>query len=449
MSLTISTLSQSQIQSLLTAETQQLERPVTNWQNQIKTDQAMISSWGQIGGALSTLSSDLAALQNPASINDRAATSSDTTVATVTAGIGAVVGRYTLTNVAPAQAQSIYSATYASTTTSLGAGAGTLTFTLAAGGSETVSVAAGNATLSGIAQAVNAVSGGSVTASVVGGSGGYRLVLSGAATGAASAFTVSGTGSLAGLTYAASGSSNTFTLATAASDASLDTNGVPVTSATNTLTHAIPGVTVTLSGPGSTTVDVSASASSLSSMVSSIVSDFNAAVQAVQSATAFGGTGAQATANGPLLGNFTATDIGNQLGSAVSGLSVDGLSTRDAGLMLGKDGALTFDSGAFAAAYASNPAAVDGLVSALDTALNNVVQPATGSSVTGTVAEQTSALNQNVTGLDDEISQETDFVNQQILNDANQYSDLLNAQSQYSTWSAYLDAIFPGATSSG
>lgn len=448
MTTTITSLSQSQIQSLLTAETQQLEQPITTWQNQIKADQAQISAWGQIGGALTSLSSATGAIQDPTTFNNRGASSSDTSVAVVSAAAGAALGTYQLTNVQPAQAQSIYSGAYASTTTSLGSGSGALTFTLAGGGTETVSVASGDATLEGVASAINAASGGGVTASVVGGSSGYRLVLTGATTGANSAFSVSGTGSLSGLAYVFGGASNTFTQATAASDASLNINGVPVTDSTNTLTQAIPGVTLTLAGAGSADVSVSVNSDTLSTAVSTVVSGFNSAMAAIQSATAFGGVNSS-NGNGPLLGNFSATDLATQLGSAVSTLSSGGLSARDIGITFNKDGSLSFDSGAFASAYASNPDTVNGLVSELSSQVSSVTQPAIGSSTTGTVAEQTNALNQSVTGINQEISQETVFINQQIQNSASQFSELINAQSKYSTWNSYLDAIFSGSSGSG
>lgn len=443
---TINTLSQSQIKSLLTAETKQLEQPVKNWQAQIKVDQTQISAWGQIGGALTTLASDTAAIQNPTSFNNRAASSSAQSVATVSVTRGAALGTYQLSQVQPSQSQSVYSQIYASDSTSLGSGAGTLSFTLASGQTETVSVGAGGATLAGIVEAVNTQSGGDVQASLVGGSSGYRLVLSSVATGASSAFSMSGTGSLAGPLYSAGGSSNTFSLATAGSDASMDVNGIPISNADNQFTQAIPGATVTVTGAGSSSVAITQSGSRLASAVSTVIGDVSSAVQAVQSATAFDPGGAKG--NGPLLGNFSANDIANELQGAVSGLSAGGVSARDAGIKVNSDGSIAFDSGTFASAYQANPQAVESLVSALYTQLHAVTQSTVGSTVTGTVAEQTHTLNSSVKNLKGEITQETRFVNAQVQNDANAYGNLLNVQSQYSQWNNYLSAIFNQSGSS-
>lgn len=445
MSLTLTTLSQSQVQSLLSAETTQLEQPIVNWQSQITADQAMISSWGTIGGALTTLQKDVGSLQDPTQFNDRSATSSDTSVATASATNAAATGTYQLTNVQPAAAQSVYSSAYASPSASLGAGSGALTITLASGTAETVNVTAAGATLSGVVAAINSASNGQVTASIVGGSGGDRLVIAGNTTGAAAAFSVAGTGSLSGLTYSTGGAGNAFTLATAAGDASMNVNGVPVSNATNTFADAIPGATITVAGTGSSTVQVSASADAMSSAMNTVVGDYNAAVAAVQKATAFNGSNSK-TPNGPLLGNFSAADIASQLGGAVSTLSFGGLSANAAGISLNKDGSLTFSASDFASAYASNPSALNGLVGELYTQLNNVLQPAIGSTVTGTVAEQTNALNQTVTGLNQEIAQETTSINAQIENDANAYSAMENAQSTYGSWNDYLDAITSGSS---
>ena len=68
------------------------------------------------------------------------------------------------------------------------------------------------------------------------------------------------------------------------SDASLNIDGIPVSSASNTVTGAIPGVTLNLQGAAAGTqvvLNVAADTSQISSAVSQFVSDYNAALSAV------------------------------------------------------------------------------------------------------------------------------------------------------------------------
>jgi flagellar hook-associated protein 2 len=104
------------------------------------------------------------------------------------------------------------------------------------------------------ANAINAEADSPVTASVVQTAPGqYRLVLTGRSSGAANAFTV--TSSLtggAGLTFTDTNGNNTYgddaaDLAVVASNASFTVNNIPVTSATNEIENAVPGVLLTLS----------------------------------------------------------------------------------------------------------------------------------------------------------------------------------------------------------
>jgi flagellar hook-associated protein 2 len=104
------------------------------------------------------------------------------------------------------------------------------------------------------ANAINAQANSPVTASVVQTAPGqYRLVLTGRSSGAANAFTV--TSSLtggAGLAFTDTNGNGTYgddaaALAVAASNASFTVNNIPVTSATNDVENAVPGVLLTLS----------------------------------------------------------------------------------------------------------------------------------------------------------------------------------------------------------
>lgn len=445
MTSTISTLSQTQIASLLQSEQSQLSQPINNWTAQIKSDQTQLSAWGKVAGAMSSLDSAVNAISDPTSFDNRSATSSDQSVATATVKRGASAGSYSLSNVKLAQTESLYSNTYASGSTSMGSSSGSLVFNFGSGSSETVKVSAGSMTLKGVAQAINQVSGGRVTANLVGGTGGERLVLTGNQTGSSQSFAVSGKGGLSQFQYASGGgSSNTLTQARAARDATLNVNGVPLSSASNTLTGAIPSGSVTLSGSGSTTVSVAVDASKLSQTTAGVINKLNSAVKLINKETAFSsgsGSGSSSSKSGPLLGDYSASNMANKLESAVSGLSTNGLSGRDMGITVNKDGTVSFDSGSFNSAYKSNPSGVENLVKQLYTQVQAVTSTATNSAKNGIVDEQKSSLNNTINSLQNQIQQQNQFVQSQMQIYQQQYTQLLNTQQNYTLYNNYLNLM--------
>src|SRR5262249_19173242 len=138
----------------------------------------------------------------------------------------------------------------------------------------TVNVASGPSSLSGIAAAIDQADTG-VTATVVFDGANYHLVLTGGATGAANAFTVSGTGRLSRLRYGA-GVSGGLSETQTATNATFSLNGLNITSGSNAISHVIPGVSLTLASSGSATVTVSQSVSGLDQAAQGVVQALNA-----------------------------------------------------------------------------------------------------------------------------------------------------------------------------
>lgn len=458
----ISQLSQTQITSLMGSEQAQLNQPIVVWETQVKSDQALLSAWGAIAGAMSSLASAASAISDPTSFDNRTAASSDTSVATATVQRDAPAGTYSLSAVKMAQSQELYSGNYASASAAMGTGSGSLTFSFGSGSTETVSVSSADMTLSGVAQAINEVAGGKVSASIVGGTSGERLVVTGDTTGSSQSFSVTGAGALSALHYTLGGSSSgAMTVARAARNASLSVNGVPISSSTNTLTTAVPSGSVTLAGSGSTTVSVGVDATPLGQAVSSVVSKLNNAVATIQKQTAYNAGSSSAAgssskkANGPLLGNYTATSLSTELLGAVSGLSTTGLSAADIGITIGNNGAVSFDSGTFASAYQSNPSGVDTLVSQLYAQVNAITTAAVGSSTgssgstSGIINAQQNSLNNSVKNLQAEITQQSAFVKAQLQIYADQFTQLEQSQSSLSVTSSYLSLLTGSGSSNG
>jgi len=155
---------------------------------------------------------------------------------------------------------------------------------------------------------------------------------------------------------------------TAGSDARARVDGVLVTSATNTISGAVAGVTLSLqqAEPG-TTIEVA------------VARDVDAAVKAVQAfATAFNGVAAfvkqQSATGGPLASNGTLRATLQQLKQALlsdqTGLPAGAAFARGAlvGVALTRSGTLEVDADALKAALASNPADVKALFAAAGSA---------------------------------------------------------------------------------
>ncbi|TFV66293.1 hypothetical protein E4P40_25555 [Blastococcus sp. CT_GayMR20] len=130
-------------------------------------------------------------------------------------------------------------------------------------------------------------------------------------------------------------------------------NGVVATSATNTFTDIMPGVSVTITTPGgaSTTVSVASDADAVAAKMQTLVDAVNAAANTVRTYTsnAKGSTAA-------LKGDFSVTSLGSQLLDAVSTSVGVGGAPITVGLSLTRDGKVTFDKAKFATALKDTPA---------------------------------------------------------------------------------------------
>jgi flagellar hook-associated protein 2 len=448
----VTTLGSAQISSEIAQVEARLQAPVTQLQNEQATDKAEISAWGAISGTVSSLSTSLAGISDISTINNRSAASTLTTVATATAANTAATGTYSLTNVQLAKAQEIYSNVLGSGGASLGTGSGALTFTLKNGKTEQVQVGSGSLTLNGVASAINKVAGG-VKASVIGSANGSRLVLQSSATGSSQAFSVSGTGPLAKFDYS-SASAGSFTNPQPASNAKFSINGVPVTATSNTISTAVSGVTISLTGSGATTLTVSSSPGAIASVLGSVASNLNAAVAAIAKQIAYAPAAASATSSagtaGPLLGNFTATDLSQQLLTAVSGAAASGATSNTIGLSVSSTGAVTFNSATFATAYAANPTGVTALVDQIYKNLDQVTTGALGSTGNnGTINAQTTSLNDTVTSLSTQITSidKSNSAQLQIL--LQEYTTAESASTAASITESYLSIFNSNSTSSG
>ncbi len=335
------------------------QQPLLNLQTQQATYQAEISAYGSLAGTLSTLQTDASNLSSTNLYSAYTATASTSGFFTSSANATASAGSYGLAITNLAQANKLASNThYASTSTTVGSGTVTFQFgTTTAGspptfspsatqGAQTLTIDSAHNSLAGISAAINSANVG-VTASVANDGSGYRLVLTSNNSGAANSLKVSTTGSLSALSYDPTAGSNSMTQTVAGKDAMFTLDGMAMTSASNTVTNAIQGVSLTLTQPTTTplTLTVAANTALIQSAVQSFVTDYNAAQASIKSLTAYNATTKTAAI---LTGDSTVMSVQTQLRAILNtplSTAGGGLNNlADVGITFNKDGTLALNT---------------------------------------------------------------------------------------------------------
>ena len=322
----------------------------------LQTQQATLSSQTN---ELSTISSDLANLNTAANaLSDPLgalaaldATSSNSAVVGATASSTAVAGSHTVTVNSLATTSSYYTNELASSGTTISNGS----FQIQVGSNApvTVTVDSSNDTLSGLAASINSQNAG-VTASVIQDANGYRLALVSDGSGAPGDITVSGNTS--GLT---------FTKAVTGTNASLTVDGVPISSASNTVSNVINGVTLNLGSASPDTpitINVSPDATQATTAINNFVTAYNTVVNDFNSQFNVASDG---SGGGPLEADNSVSQAQSLLLGAAA-YSITGnngiVNLASIGVNLNDDGTLSVDSGTLSSALASNFSSVQNLL---------------------------------------------------------------------------------------
>jgi len=251
---------------VLEALSAQERQPVVQLETQQAQLQKQRTAFGTLATRLSAVESAARDLASSTAFTGTAATSSNESVAKVSAGNGAPAGSYSLVVSALAKAQvTATNGTTPDADKTIVASGGSLTI-----GGVSVAIASG-VTMNGLADAINGTANIGVSASVVRSGSAYQLVLTGKETGANASFTVTNT--LTG----GSGVGFAATDAQTAQDASFTLNNVAVNSSSNTVEGAIPGTTLTLQQESANpvTITITADLSSVDELVKKFTSAYN------------------------------------------------------------------------------------------------------------------------------------------------------------------------------
>lgn len=332
-------------------------RPLTQLDSREATYQAQLSAYGSLKGAISTFQTALTSLRNPASFDGLRAQSANTAIVAATTANNATAGTYAITVNTLAAQHVLRSTGFANATTA--GSTGTITVQAGSGAAHVITVDATNNTLEGVRNAINAAQT-DVQASIVhdGSATPYRLVLTAAKGGTANTLNISSTLTAGAVKDALDSLSE----AQPAVNASVTVNGVSISSSGNQLTEAIPGVTLTLGGTGTTSVSVTRDTTSIQSAVQSFVKAYNDLNGTVASLTAYNPATRQA---GLLAGNSAAVNVQTRLRAIVNGslTGVSGNLTRlsQIGVEFDRTGKLTLNAATLSSAITSSPADIGAL----------------------------------------------------------------------------------------
>ncbi len=342
------------------------KQPITELQTRTDTLKTQISAYGKIQSAFSAMRDAASKLTTPSSWAALTATSSDTTMATVTASTGSGAGSYAISVANLAAAQSLSSKAYSSTA-AVGAGSLTIelgqwsaddsTFTGKAGTSPvSVTIGAGD-NLSTVRDKINS-SGAGVLASVVTDASGSRLVIRSKDTGIENGFRITAADAdgnntdsdgLSALAYDATANTGGstppgMTRNIAAVNASLSINGMSISSATNNIESAVDGLSINLLKKGDLTVTVGQDKDAVKKLVTDFVTSYNSLMTMLRDNTKYDDSSKSA---GALQGDSTAVGLQGQLRNiTAAGSTLGGSFSRlaDIGLNIGANGLITVDN---------------------------------------------------------------------------------------------------------
>lgn len=359
-------------------------RPIELLEQQKATVEARLSAFSLLQSYTGNVRDAVARLAKPDLWTQTKATSSDTAAVAVSATGSAAKGSYSIEVSQLAQAQGLASAAYTSSAAATGSGtlrvelgswnADKTAFTPKSGATAVdIVIAPGADSLAEVRDAINAADAG-VSASIVNDASGARLVLRSSATGEENALRITATAdapaepggpTLDSLVYDPPSGLGQVSETLAARNAAVVINGLPVSSASNTLSGVVEGLSLTLAKTTTAPVQVGVALDSgaMRTAVDDFVRAYNEINRYLAEQTKYNEDTKTA---GTLQGDSATRSLHRQLRSVISlgsGASPALARLSDAGLELQRDGSLKVNDTKFNAALA-DPAAVQAAFSA-------------------------------------------------------------------------------------
>jgi flagellar hook-associated protein 2 len=367
------------VTSAVNASVTAAQAPETNWENQQSTLQSQSDALTSLQTATTTLDNDVQALNSlTGPLSATLVSSSNSSLVTGSAASGSAVGNDVVVVNSLATTASWSSNTLATETTVLPPE--TFVITTASGASATITTGNGINTLDDLTKAINSENLG-LNASVINDANGSRLAITSNTSGSATNFTVT-----------SSDPSFSLTQAVAGANASLTVNGIPIASASNTVTGAVPGLTLNLLGasPGTqVSLSVTHDTSQASTAINKFVTDYNTLLGQLNTQYTDIGQGEGVLASDPSVRNLQSELLQSLSYTATPGTgtttTVPNLSSL--GVTVNSDGTLAVNSATLSNSLQNNfgdvqnffqGAALNGFANSLDQQLTNFISPSDG-----------------------------------------------------------------------
>jgi flagellar hook-associated protein 2 len=381
------------------------QAPEDTWKSQITLLQSETSALTTIQSNVTSLDNDMQALNNlTGPLAATTVSSSNTSLVTATAASGSATGNNVVVINNLASTASFASTAVAGISTALPAES--FTITNSSGTAATIATGSGVNTLADLQTAINSAGLG-LTAGIINDASGSRIAITSNTSGTGGNFTVTSTGTGFGFTQAATGQ-----------NALLTVNGISISSASNTVTGAAPGLTLNLLGasPGtSVSLLVAPDTAAASNAINQFVTDYNTVIgdlNAEFNNTA--GAGQGSLAQDPAIRNlqaellqavsYTAAPAPGSAATAVPNLTSMGLSVN-------ANGTLSVDNSKLTSVLQNNysdvqnlfqGASLNGFSSFLDKQLTSFISPADGAFTVDlqSISTQISALQTDITNFE-------------------------------------------------
>ncbi|MGA2001844.1 MAG: flagellar filament capping protein FliD [Terriglobales bacterium] len=380
---------QSVVSEIQAAQSGQL----TAWQTDVTNLQTQATVLTSINNDLSNLASAVQGFTGAnGALTAVTANSSESAIVNATAQTGATAANYTVVVSGLASTGTLYTDEVANATTSIlpsGQTSGELNLQIGGSGGTAADIAitaGSNDTLTTLASYINsqsATKNWGVTASVVTDADGARLAIYSQASGSPGALAVTN-----------NTTSMTFEPPVGGTNAEISVNGIPYASTSNTVTGAIPDVTLTLTtaDPDTpVTVTVGPDTTSITNSIDNFVTEYNTVISDINTQFTINASTSQ---EGPLGSDTDLRVLQSSLAADVTYTTTDSTSVSSGftnlaalGITMNNDGTLSVDSSTLSDALSSNPAAVQnfftntnstGFADNMNTDLANLTDPSTG-----------------------------------------------------------------------
>jgi flagellar hook-associated protein 2 len=377
----------STVNQILSIE-QAIETP---WKTQLINLQGQDTALSSFGTDLAKLASSLQTLTdfNGVFASKQGSSSDNNVVALTSASNLATAGSHTILVNNLAQTSSQYSDRIANASDTL---SGSLTIQIGSGQSQTITIDSSSNTLQLLAASINAASIG-VTASVVKDTNGSRLSLVSNTSGTAGQITLGGS-----LNDDTTASAISFQQGLQGLDASLNVDGLDTTSASNTVTGIVPGVTFQLLSvsPNSNQpvqVQITNDNSSIEQAMSTFVSAYNTVVSDIKTQEGKDSSGNPE----PLYGDPTIALIQSQLTQGLLSGAASGSikSLQQLGISVDQYGKLSLDASQLDNALNTNFSDIEGFLQNAESFGQSFTKTLNGLSSTSTKGVLYLAIQQN------------------------------------------------------